>query len=54
VADATAAVLVSVLILLSLIPLFVGLIRTFSSLRAIQEEEQAERLEANEGEDENS
>jgi hypothetical protein len=54
VADATAAVLVSVLILLSLIPLFFGLIQTFSSLRAIQKEEQAERLEASEDENENS
>jgi hypothetical protein len=44
VADATAAVIVSVLILLSLIPLFQGLIHTFSELKAIQAEEESERM----------
>lgn len=41
-ADATAAVVVSVLILLSLIPLFQGMIQTSSELRAIRAEESSE------------
>ena len=38
-ADATAAVVVSTLILLSLIPLFHGLVQTFSELKSIRAEE---------------
>lgn len=41
-ADATAAVVVSGLILLSLLPLFNGLRQTYSELRAIQAEESSE------------
>ena len=44
VADATAAVIVSVLIGLSLIPLFQGLRRTWSEYRAILSEERSEHL----------
>ena len=43
-ADATAAVVVSLLIILSLIPLLRGLCVTFSELRAIQAEERSERM----------
>jgi Co/Zn/Cd efflux system component len=43
-ADATAAVVVSVLILLSLLPLLSGLISTFGELRAINAEERDERI----------
>jgi hypothetical protein len=39
-ADAAAAVVVSILIVLSLIPLFSGLLQTFSTLRKIRDEEQ--------------
>jgi hypothetical protein len=39
-ADAAAAVVVSVLIILSLIPLFSGLVQTFSTLQKIRDEEQ--------------
>jgi hypothetical protein len=39
-ADAAAAVVVSVLIVLSLIPLFSGLLQTCSTLRKIRDEEQ--------------
>lgn len=39
-ADAAAAVVVSVLIVLSLIPLFTGLLQTFSTLRKVRNEEQ--------------
>jgi hypothetical protein len=38
-ADAAAAVVVSVLIVLSLIPLFSGLVQTFSALRKMRDEE---------------
>jgi len=38
-ADATAAVVVSALILLSLIPLVQGLVKTFGELRAMRAEE---------------
>mmetsp|Transcript_21124 Transcript_21124/g.27796 ORF Transcript_21124/g.27796 Transcript_21124/m.27796 type:complete len:450 (-) Transcript_21124:168-1517(-) len=41
-ADSTAAVVVSVLILLSLIPLFQGLVQTATELKAIREEEKTE------------
>lgn len=43
-ADATAAIIVSFLILLSLIPLFHGLVSTFSELRMIRAEERSERM----------
>lgn len=43
-ADATAAVAVSALILLSLLPLFHGLYRTFGELRAIRAEEESEKI----------
>jgi Co/Zn/Cd efflux system component len=43
-ADAAAAVVVSVLILLSLIPLFHGMIQTSSELRAIRAEESSESM----------
>lgn len=43
-ADATAAVVVSVLILLSLLPLFHGLKQTFAELRAIRAEESSEMM----------
>jgi Co/Zn/Cd efflux system component len=43
-ADATAAVVVSVLILLSLIPLFQGMIQTSCELRAIRAEESSESM----------
>ena len=43
-ADATAAIVVSGLILLSLLPLFHGLVRTFSELRAIRAEESSEKM----------
>lgn len=43
-ADATAAIVVSGLILLSLLPLFHGLLQTFSELRAIRAEESSEKM----------
>jgi Co/Zn/Cd efflux system component len=43
-ADATAAIVVSGLILLSLLPLFHGLVRTYSELRAIRAEESSEKM----------
>ena len=43
-ADATAAVVVSVLILLSLLPLLSGLLSTFGELRSIHAEERDERI----------
>jgi len=43
-ADATAAVIVSVLILLSLVPLFHGLLQSFAELRAIRAEERSETM----------
>lgn len=43
-ADATAAVVVSGLILLSLIPLIHGLVQTFSELKAIRAEEASELM----------
>ena len=43
-ADATAAVVVSILILLSLLPLLSGLILTFRELRTIQAEERDELI----------
>jgi len=43
-ADATAAVVVSGLILLSLLPLFHGLKQTFLELRAIRAEESSEKM----------
>jgi hypothetical protein len=43
-ADATAAVIVSALILLSLLPLLSGLVSTFGELRAIRAEERDERI----------
>jgi Co/Zn/Cd efflux system component len=43
-ADATAAIVVSGLILLSLLPLFRGLALTFSELRAIRAEESSEKM----------
>ena len=43
-ADATAAIVVSGLILLSLLPLFHGLVRTYSELRAICAEESSEKM----------
>ena len=43
-ADATAAVVVSILILLSLVPLFQGLLKSLSELQAIRAEERSEQL----------
>ena len=43
-ADATAAVVVSALILLSLFPLLSGLVKTFGELRSINAEERDERI----------
>ena len=43
-ADATAAVVVSALILLSLLPLLSGLVSTFGELRSIHAEERDERI----------
>ncbi len=43
-ADATAAVVVSALILLSLVPLLSGLVSTFGELRSIHAEERDEHV----------
>ena len=43
-ADASAAVVVSGLIILSLIPLFNGLVQTFHELRMIQAEEKSDEM----------
>jgi hypothetical protein len=43
-ADATAAVVVSILILLSVIPLFSGLLSTFGELHGIYAEERDEEI----------
>lgn len=43
-ADATAAVVVSALILLSLVPLLSGLVSTFGELRSIHAEERDEHI----------
>jgi Co/Zn/Cd efflux system component len=43
-ADAAAAVVVSILVLLSLIPLFHGLVQSVSELRAIRREEESETM----------
>lgn len=49
-ADATAAVVVSALILLSLFPLLSGLVSTFGELRTIHAEERDEDISLRHGE----
>ena len=48
-ADATAAVVVSALILLSLVPLLSGLVSTFGELRTIYAEERDEYISLQRG-----
>jgi Co/Zn/Cd efflux system component len=43
-ADAAAAVVVSILVLLSMVPLFHGLVQSVSELRAILREEESEKM----------
>ena len=54
VADAAAAIVVSILILMSLLPLFSGMIHTYTKLQTIRERERMEQLRLREDEEQDT